>query len=135
MMRGGVAVPSNRSGHMSDYRTILRRLALRDDRYIELVLAEEAESVALSGLDCRTHSLVRIGALVAMDGPPPSYMSSVERALHAGATHEEIVGALLALLPIVGVARAVSAAPNLALALGHDTAEAFELADGTESLR
>ncbi len=119
---------------MNCYRTILRRLALRDDGYIGLVLADEPAAKALSGLDCRTHALARIAALIAVDAAPPSYMSSVDRALDAGATHEEIVGTLIALLPIVGVARVVSAAPNLALALGYDTAEAFESLDGTEFL-
>ena len=36
------------------------------------------------------------------------------------------MGTLIAVMPIVGVARIVSAAPNLALALGYDVAEAFE---------
>jgi hypothetical protein len=40
-----------------------------------------------------------------------------------------MVGTLIALMPIVGVARVVSAAPNLALALGYDVAEALELVD------
>ena len=34
------------------------------------------------------------------------------------------------MIPIVGIARVVSAAPNLALALGYDVAEALELVDG-----
>ena len=34
------------------------------------------------------------------------------------------------MIPIVGIARVVSAAPNLALALGYDVAEALEFADG-----
>jgi alkylhydroperoxidase/carboxymuconolactone decarboxylase family protein YurZ len=125
---------SNSDG-VNDYRTILRRLALRDDGYIELVLADEQAAMALSGFDCRTHALVRIASLVAVDAAPPSYMSSVDRALGAGVTPEEIVGTLIALLPIVGAARVTSAAPNLALALGYDTAEAFESLDETEFLR
>jgi alkylhydroperoxidase/carboxymuconolactone decarboxylase family protein YurZ len=114
---------------VTDYHTTLRRLALRDDAYIDFVLAEEASSVELSALDARGHSLVRLGALVAMDAAPPSYMSAAEHALEAGVTHEELAGTLIALLPVVGVARVVSAAPNLALALGYDTAAAFEAFD------
>jgi hypothetical protein len=34
---------------------------------------------------------------------------------------------MVAVTPIIGVARAVSAAPNLALALGYDVAEALEV--------
>ena len=60
------------------------------------------------------------------DAAPPSYMSAVEAAGHAGVTHEEIVGALIAVLPVVGVARVVSAAPNLGLAIGYDVGDALE---------
>ena len=69
-------------------------------------------------------------ALIALDAAPPSYMSAVERGLEAGASYDEIVGTLIAVIPIVGIARVVSAAPNLALALGYDVAEALEFADG-----
>jgi alkylhydroperoxidase/carboxymuconolactone decarboxylase family protein YurZ len=111
---------------VEDYKTTLRRLALRDDRYIESLLADERTSAALSGLDPGAHALARVGALIAMDAAPPSYMSAVEAARHAGVTHEEIVGALIAVLPVVGVARVVSAAPNLGLAIGYDVGDALE---------
>jgi 4-carboxymuconolactone decarboxylase len=114
---------------VEDYRTTLRLLALRDDRYIESLLADERRSAARSGIDPRTHALVRVGALIAMDAAPPSNMSAVEAASRAGVTHEEIVGALIAVLPIVGIARVVSAAPNLGLAAGYDVNEALEALD------
>jgi 4-carboxymuconolactone decarboxylase len=50
--------------------------------------------------------------------------------LDAGASYDEIVGTLIAVMPIVGVARVVSAAPNLGLALGYDVSAALELVDG-----
>ena len=56
-------------------------------------------------------------------------MSAVEAGLKAGASYDEMVGTLIAVIPIVGVARVVSAAPNLALALGYDVAEALELVE------
>jgi 4-carboxymuconolactone decarboxylase len=111
---------------VGDYRAILRRLSLRDDRYIDTLLAEEASATAASELDPRGHALVRVGALIAADAAPPSYMSAVEDALAAGSTRDEIVGTLIAVLPVVGAARVVSAAPNLGLALGYDVAEALE---------
>ena len=111
---------------MEDYKTTLRRLALRDDRFIESVLAHEQESAAISKIDPRSHALVRVGALIAMNAAPPSYMSAIDEAGEAGVTHEEIVGALIAVLPVVGVARVVSAAPNIGLAMGYDVGEALE---------
>ena len=111
---------------MEDYKTTLRRLALRDDRYIESLLADERGSAARSRLDPGTHALARVGALIAMDAAPPSYMNAVEAAGDAGVTHEEIVGTLIAVLRVSGVTRVVSAAPNLALAIGYDVGDAFE---------
>ena len=111
---------------MEDYKLTLRRLALRDDRFINALLAEEPASPVLSGLDPGSHALARIAAMIAMDAAPPSYMSAVSAALDAGLSMEEIVGTLIAVMPVVGVARVVSAAPKLGLALGYDVSEAFE---------
>ena len=109
-----------------DYKTTLRKLALRDDRYVAALLAREDASAVESGLDYRTRALVQIGALVAVDAAPPSYMSVAEAALDAGVTHEELVGALIVVLPVVGMPRLVSAAPNLGLAIGYDVGHALE---------
>jgi 4-carboxymuconolactone decarboxylase len=113
---------------VEDYKATLRRLAVRDDRYIEALLQTDRQNAAFAGLDDRSHALVRLGALIALDASPAAYMSSLEAALDAGASHEEVVGTLIALLPIVGVPRVVSAAPNLGLAMGYDVAAALEVA-------
>jgi 4-carboxymuconolactone decarboxylase len=113
---------------VDDYKATLRRLAVRDDRYIEALLQTDEQNAAFAGLDDRSHALVRVGALIALDASPAAYMKSVEAALEADASYEEIVGTLIALLPIVGVPRVVTAAPNLGLALGYDVAEALEVA-------
>jgi 4-carboxymuconolactone decarboxylase len=109
-----------------DYKTTLRKLALRDDRYIDALLAHDDTSTVETGLEPRVRALVQLGALVAVDAAPPSYMSVVEEALGAGATYEDLVGSLIVVLPVVGVPRVVSAAPNLGLALGYDVGEALE---------
>jgi len=108
-----------------DHEETLRKLAIRDDRYVESVLAEE-DNLPASALDARSHALARIAALIAIDAAPPSYMASVELGLEAGLTREDIVGALVAVMPVVGVARVVSAAPKLSLALGYDVGVALE---------
>ena len=111
---------------MEDYETILRRLALPDDSYVESLLRDDRESLAVSRLDPRARALVRLGALIAMDAAPPCFMSAAEAADASGTTREQIVGTLVAVIPIVGVPRVVSAAPNLGLAIGYDVAEALE---------
>jgi alkylhydroperoxidase/carboxymuconolactone decarboxylase family protein YurZ len=115
-----------------DYKTTLRKLALRDDRYIDALLAHEKSSAAESGLDPRIRALVQLGALVAVDAAPPSYMSVAEEAIDAGATYEDLVGSLIVVMPVVGVPRVVSAAPNLGLAIGYDVGDALEALDHRE---
>jgi 4-carboxymuconolactone decarboxylase len=115
---------------VDDYKLTLRRLSLRDDRFIDAMLGEWRAHATLAGIDPRSLALLRIAALIAIDAAPPSYMSAVEAGVDAGASYDEIVGTLIAVMPIVGVARVVSAAPNLALALGYDVSEALELVDG-----
>ena len=113
---------------MDDYKVTLRRIAVRDDRYIDGLLQGDHANATLAGLDDRSHTLVRIAALVVSDAAAPAYMNCVEAALRAGVSYDEIVGVLIAVLPLVGIARVVSAAPNLGLALGYDVGEALEVA-------
>ncbi len=44
----------------------------------------------------------------------------------AGATDDEIADVLLAIAPVVGLARVVCAAPDVAIALGYDIGAALE---------
>ena len=85
-------------------RTLLR-LSLNERSSIHSVLAEGVDRPGLSGLDARTHALVSLGALVALDAPPTSYDCAVDAALAAGATPDDIVGVLIAVGPTVGLAR------------------------------
>ena len=107
------------------YEETLRKLSLRDDALVGALLADEAIARE-SHLDEKTRALVRVAALVAVDAAPPSYLEAVTAAARAGATGEEIVGCLIAVLPAVGVARVVSAAPKVGLALGYDVDAALE---------
>jgi 4-carboxymuconolactone decarboxylase len=117
-----------------DHEDTLRKLTIRDGAFVDSILARERENVSASGLDAKTHALVRVGALIAIDAAPPSYMDTIESGLASGATIDEIVGILVAVMPAIGVARVVSAAPKLGLALGYDVAEALEGLERRESL-
>lgn len=111
---------------MTEYEDRLRGFALNDERFLRSVLGFDLENVEASRLDSKTHALVRIGALLAVDAAPSSYQSGVEAAFAAGATEDEVVGTVVAVAPTVGLARIVSAAPELALALGYDVDAALE---------
>jgi alkylhydroperoxidase/carboxymuconolactone decarboxylase family protein YurZ len=115
---------------MLDYKDTLRSLALNDECFVDSVLGMGCDTVPASELDPKTHALVRLGAALAIDAAPSSYQACVEVALAAGATLDEIVGTLIAVAPTVGLARVVSAAPELALALGYDVDAALEATDG-----
>ena len=88
---------------------LLRRLALGND-----------DVGAFPALDPKTGALVHLGALISLGASTTSYRLAVEGAYAAGATDEEIVAVLAAVGPAAGAARAVAAAPGLALALGYD---------------
>lgn len=113
---------------MRDYQDRLRRIALCDEALVAAALADELTH-QVSDLDFKTHALVRLSATVAVHAGQASYEHVVERAISAGATAEEIVGTLVAVMSLTGVPRAVSAAPKLALALGYDVDAALESLD------
>ena len=107
----------------------LRRLVLHDERCIQSMLGIHLRDNA-PGLDHKTQALVRLGGLVAMGAAPLSYHWAAEAALNAGATPDDIVGTLVAVAPISGLARVISATSEVALAIGYDLDQAFETFNG-----
>jgi alkylhydroperoxidase/carboxymuconolactone decarboxylase family protein YurZ len=110
----------------ADHEERLRRLALHDDHLMRSMLAIPPGHADTDGLDPKSCALVRLGVLVALDASGVSYQWGVQWALDAGATADEVVGALMAVAPVVGVARVVAAVPEFALALGIDIDAALE---------
>jgi alkylhydroperoxidase/carboxymuconolactone decarboxylase family protein YurZ len=107
----------------------LLRLTLNDDAFAAAALTMH-QNTDVQGLDPRTCALVRLGALHAIGAAQGSYGCSVDASLAAGASVEEIVDSLIAVAPMIGLPRAVAAAPELAIALGFDVESALE--EGTE---
>lgn len=114
---------------MSEYEETLRRLALSDVTFVDSVLGMGGDTIEVSRLEPKTHAIARLAASMAVDASPSWYQSNVEVALAAGASVDEIVGTLIAVAPVVGLARVVSAAPEVALALGYDVEAALEARD------
>jgi alkylhydroperoxidase/carboxymuconolactone decarboxylase family protein YurZ len=69
---------------------------------------------------------VRFAALVAMDASPASYLFHLAMGADAGLTLEDAQQVLIALAPLVGSARVVSASSKVARALGLAIALADE---------
>ena len=111
---------------MLEYQERLRSIALSDDRFVGSVLGMGQDTIEASGLDPKTHAMVRLAALLAVDASPSSYNASTELALASGASLDELVGILVAIAPAIGLGRVVSAAPELGLALGYDVEAALE---------
>jgi alkylhydroperoxidase/carboxymuconolactone decarboxylase family protein YurZ len=105
---------------------LLDRLAAYGGRTSGPVLGPCNVDACLSALDPKTDGLVRIGALVAAGADVPEYTSVVGAALAAGVTADEVLGAVIAVAPIVGSAPVVSATPALGLAIGYDIDAALE---------
>ena len=107
------------------FQEILRRLAIIDESAVE---QHAGLGLSLPGahlLDARTAELVRVAAVAATGAPAACLEWSVTRALAAGATEDEITGVLLAIAPVAGLGRVVSAVPGLAIGLGYDVETAL----------
>lgn len=114
-------------------RATLRRLGVSGDPWADS--AAGSELVPSAGVAARTGSLVRLAALIATGSAPHAVRRSGEEAIAAGVSVDEIVGTLVAVAPIVGMARLVAAAPAVALAVGYDIEAAFEDLDAPSDRR
>ena len=109
-----------------EHEDLLRRLAVNDDGLLESLLGTGLAEAEPSALDGKTLALVRLAGLIALDSAPASYQWGVTAALAAGASDSEVVGVLIALLPVVGTVRVNAAAPEVAAAMGCDIGPAVD---------
>ena len=98
----------------------LRRLSLNNTGLVHEALKLTGAECPSPTLDAKARGLAVVASIVALDGPTSCYQQAVDTALAAGATEDEVIGTLITVAPVVGSTRLVSAAPRLALALGHD---------------
>jgi alkylhydroperoxidase/carboxymuconolactone decarboxylase family protein YurZ len=98
-----------------------------------------AASVDHNTLSPRDYMLARLAALVAMDAPPMSYFANAAAIEESGLTTEDIQGVMIAVAPVVGAPRVMSAGGHILRALGiaivvadAEIAEAELAADGSQ---
>ena len=84
----------------------------------DTLLAMTAASLVSSDLSPRELMIARIAALVAVDAPAASYALNVIPATDSGINLDDVEDILVAVAPIVGTTRIVSAAANIARGLG-----------------
>ncbi len=97
----------------------LARVASGDLAILAPGTGPEADNIDESGLDMRTHALVRLAAVVAASESGGAYDRHVAAALDQGVTLDEIIGVLVALVPTVGAARVTEAASAVLGAIGR----------------
>jgi len=127
--RGAMAVDGcgwlgRRMDQMARFEETLRRLAVFDEGLVRAGFGLDLGRTSV--LDPRTAALLQLGVSVATGSSAVCLEWSAGRALAAGASQDEIADVLLAVVPVAGLGRVVSAAPDLAIALGYDVWAALE---------
>jgi hypothetical protein len=85
-----------------------------------------ATSIEHSHLSPRELMLTRIAALVAVDPPPGSCLANAGPAVDTRISQQDVQEIMIAVAPLVGTAKVVSASGNLMRALGFAIAVADE---------
>src|ERR1700744_1868571 len=75
-------------------------------------------SVERNSLPPRDFMLARLAALIAVDAPPISYFANASAIQQSGMTTEDIEGVMIAIAPVVGAPRVMSAGGHILRALG-----------------
>ncbi|HXZ77427.1 MAG TPA: carboxymuconolactone decarboxylase family protein [Streptosporangiaceae bacterium] len=100
-----------------------------DEGFVEDKARLGLDMAQSSTLDPKTAALLQVGACVAIGSSAVCLEWSAGRALAAGASEDEIAEVLLAIAPVAGLGRVVTAAPEVATALEYDIAAALEEPD------
>ena len=101
-----------------------------DGPVLETLADMTAASIARNSLTPREYVIARLAAMVAVDAPPISYFASASAVEESGMTTEDIQGVMIAVAPVVGAPRVMSAGGHILRALGIAVAVAeSEMAD------
>ena len=111
------------------FQDILRQLAMLHEGFVQDKARLGLDLANASALDPKTATLMLVAAAVAIGSSRACLEWSTGRALAAGASEDEIAEVLLVIAPVAGLSRVVSAAPDVAIALGYDVDTALEEPD------
>ena len=92
--------------------------AQSENPVLETIGAITDAALGRSDLPADALLMIRIAALAAVDARPISYLAHVGPAIESGVTAEDVQNVLVAVAPIIGTARTMSAAINITEALG-----------------
>ena len=105
-------------------------MAKGDAPVLEALADINAVSLDRTDLDPRSLILVRLAALIAVDAPASSYLFHIAPAASVGVTLDDAQDVLVAVAPIAGTARTMSAATKIVEALGL----AIQLAEQSDAI-
>jgi hypothetical protein len=101
-----------------------------DTPVLDTIVDITTASIEHNSVSPRDFMLARLAALIAVDAPPASYLANASAAERAGLTAEDVEGVMIAVAPVVGTPRVVSAAGHIFRALGFAIAVSdAEIAD------
>jgi 4-carboxymuconolactone decarboxylase len=109
-------------GQTIRFQETLRRLTIFDEKFVKAGFGLPETSA----LDAKTATLLQVVVSVATGSSAACLQWRIGRALAAGATEDEIADVLLAIVPVAGLGRVVSAAPDVATALEYDVEAALD---------
>jgi alkylhydroperoxidase/carboxymuconolactone decarboxylase family protein YurZ len=89
-----------------------------DAPVLDTLIDINATSIEHSHLMPRELMLARLAALVAVDAPPASYLANASVAADSGVSEQDVQEVMIAVAPVVGTAKVVSAGGNMMRALG-----------------
>ena len=111
-----------------DSEEVLRRLSIGDPVACAAFMSDVHP--ALPGtLDRQSLALLRLGASIGTGTIGLVLNQRIGEALAAGVDFDEVVASLVALIPVIGIERAVAVAPGVAQGLGYDVDADLERPD------
>lgn len=111
---------------MVNHEEALRRLTVGDERYLDSRIMDRRATRDRDRLDHHEEALLKLGAISASGGPDQTFQQVVGAALDSGLSAAKVVDALIVLAPLIGSARVVAIAPQIALGIGYDIDKALD---------
>jgi alkylhydroperoxidase/carboxymuconolactone decarboxylase family protein YurZ len=91
---------------------------MSDNPLVDTIVDMNAASIDRLDTSLEGLLLIRLAALVAVDAPPASYLVTLGAGADSLLTLEDVRSVLIAVAPVVGAPRVVSAVRHIAEALG-----------------
>jgi alkylhydroperoxidase/carboxymuconolactone decarboxylase family protein YurZ len=100
-----------------------------DTPVLDTIVDITTASIDHSSGSPREFMLARLAALIAVDAPPASYVANAAGLEQAGLTAEDIQRVMIAVAPVVGTPKVVSAGGQILRALGFAIEVGAEMGD------